>query len=233
MTVEAWGPTPLRPAMNGRLLLLIIPLRFAFVNGTPPVSGKISLLGLEKGRPLIWVSVMIPVTTLADGCVPPKMSCMKKVNVGVSDPAGFATMAPDVAVTGAVGTTAAVVVGPATGAIPIIGVDVVSGSSGSGCGATSISGTSDSGSGGSMSSAIGVAGTWSLGSVVVGPTCGVTFGTVVVAGLANWGGSGRTGGIGSTSSRTLAELAHPKVMSRSKRQMLALNVAVVGRESFT
>lgn len=65
--MEACWPTPLRPATKGRLLLLMIPLMFMLFSGTPPVSGKMLLLGLEKGRPLIWVSAMIPVTTLADG----------------------------------------------------------------------------------------------------------------------------------------------------------------------
>lgn len=85
-----------------------------------------------------------------------------------------------------------------------------SGVSGSGCGvsatgstvglitgATGVgfaSGVSDSGSGEPASSTIVVgvvvvvevvAGIWPLGNVVVGPTVGVTFGTVVVAGLDN------------------------------------------------
>lgn len=53
------------------------------------------------------------------------------------------------------------------------------------------SGVSVSGSGESVSSTIVVgvvvvvAGIWPLGNVVVGPTIGVTFGTVVVAGLDN------------------------------------------------
>lgn len=82
-----------------------------------------------------------------------------------------------------------------------------SGVSGSGCGvsatgstvglitgATGVgfaSGVSDSGSGEPASSTIVVgvvvvvAGIWPLGNVVVGPTVGVTFGTVAVAGLDN------------------------------------------------
>lgn len=81
-----------------------------------------------------------------------------------------------------------------------------SGVSGSGCGvsatgstvglitgATGVgfaSGVSDSGSGEPASSTIVVgvvvvAGIWPLGNVVVGPTVGVTFGTVAVAGLYN------------------------------------------------
>ena len=83
----------------------------------------------------------------------------------------------------------------------------MSGVSGSGCGvsttgltvglttgATGVvfaSGVSGSGSGESVSSTtvvgavVVVAGIWPLGNVVVGPTVGVTFGTVVVAGLDN------------------------------------------------
>lgn len=52
----------------------------------------------------------------------------------------------------------------------------------------------------------------------------------VAAGLVDWGGSGRTEGCGSTSSRTLEELAHPKVMARSKRQMFALSFMVTRSE---
>ncbi|KAF5453508.1 hypothetical protein F2P56_028405, partial [Juglans regia] len=243
MTVEAWGPTPLRPAMMGRLLLLTIPLRSALLSGTPPVSGKMLSLGCVKGRPLNWVFAMIPVTTLADGCVPPRMSCMKKVNAGVCGPTGFATVALVVVVTGD-SVPVGVIVGPTTGAMPATGAATVSGSSSSGCGESasdsaaglaiggmSTMGISDSGNGGLVSSAAGVAGIWPFGSVVgVRPTCGVTFGTVVATGLVGWGGSGRTEGCGSTSRRTLTELAHSKVMARSKRQM-ALNVTRVRRES--
>lgn len=66
--------------------------------------------------------------------------------------------------------------------------------------------------------------------VAVRPTCGVTFGTVVATVLVGRGGSARIEGCGSTSMRTLTELAHSKVMARSKRQM-ALNVTRVRRES--
>lgn len=38
------------------------------------------------------------------------------------------------------------------------------------------------------------------------------------------------GGCVSTSSRTLAELAHPRMMARNKRYMVALSVFVVKRE---
>ena len=269
--VEAWDPTPVRPARNGRLLLsLMRPLRFGSVIGTPPLIGKMLLLGLVKGRPLIWVSAIIPVTTLADGCVPPRMSCMKKVNGGLCG-TGFATVAVEVPVTGT-GPVGDVVVGPATGATPATGVGMVLGSgSGSGCGDStsgsiaglftgvtgivSTSGVSGSGcgestsgsttglatgatgSGGSVSSAtvvgvvatvvVAVAGIWPLGNVVVEPT----FGTVVVVGLDNWDGLGRMGGCGSTTSRILAELAHPRVMDRNKRYTVALSVLVVRRES--
>ena len=187
-------------------------------------------LGLEKGRPLIWVLAMIPVTTLADGWVPPRTSCMKKVSGGICGP-GVAEVAVVTGV-GPVGEVAAavvVVVGLVTGATPATGVGMVlgtgtfgwatgltigatgvvstSGVSGSGCGvsttgstiglttgATGVvfaSGVSGSGSGESVSSTtvvgavVVVAGIWPLGNVVVGPTVGVTFGTVVVAGLDN------------------------------------------------
>ena len=103
-------------------------------------------------------------------------------------------------------STTGLTVGLTTGAT---GVVFASGVSGSGCGvsttgstvglttgATGVvfaSGVSDSGSGESVSSTIvagvvvvvAAVGIWSLGNVVVGPTVGVIFGTVVVAGLDN------------------------------------------------
>lgn len=81
-------------------------------------------LGLEKGRPLIWVLAMIPVTTLADGWVPPRTSCMKKVSGGIGGP-GVA----EVAVVIGVGPVGDVVVGVglATGATPATGVGMVLG----------------------------------------------------------------------------------------------------------
>ena len=127
--VEDWGPMPLRPARNGRLLLLLRrPLRFSFVSGTAPETGKMLSLGLEKGRPLIWVLAMIPVTTLADGWVPPRTSCMKKVSGGICGP-GVAEVAVVTGV-GTVGDVAAavvVVVGLVTGATPATGVGMVLG----------------------------------------------------------------------------------------------------------
>lgn len=130
--VEDWGPMPLRPARNGRLLLLLLmrPLRSWFVSGTAPETGKMLSLGLEKGKPLIWVLAMIPVTTLADGWVPPRTSCMKKVSRGICGP-GVAEAA---VVTGVdpVGDVAAVVVvvvvvGVVMGATPATGVGMVLG----------------------------------------------------------------------------------------------------------
>lgn len=119
---------PLRPVRNGRLLLLLRrPLRFWFVSGTPPETGKMLSLGLEKGRPFIWVLAMIPVTTLADGWVPPRTSCMKKFSGGICGP-GVA----EVAVVTGVGPVGDVVVGVvvvvlAMGATPATGVGMVLG----------------------------------------------------------------------------------------------------------
>ena len=103
-------------------------------------------------------------------------------------------------------STTGLTVGLTTGAT---GVVFASGVSGSGCGvsttgstvglttgATGVvfaSGVSDSGSGELVSSTIvagvvvvvAAVGIWPLGNVVVGPTVGVIFGTVVVAGLDN------------------------------------------------
>ena len=55
---------PLSPAMNGRLLLLIMPLLLmtplAVTRGMPPLMGKTPPFVLVKGKPLICVLVMIP-----------------------------------------------------------------------------------------------------------------------------------------------------------------------------
>ena len=104
-------------------------------------------------------------------------------------------------------STTGLTVGLTTGAT---GVVFASGVSGSGCGVSTTGstvglttgatgvvfalGVSDSGSGESVSSTIvagvvvvvaAAVGIWPLGNVVVGPTVGVIFGTVVVAGLDN------------------------------------------------
>ena len=92
---------PLSPVRNGMLLLLIRPL-LPLRRGTPPLIGKTPPLALEKGRPLISVLVVIPLTTLAEGFDPPRISCMKKDNA-----AGFGWAATGAAATGATSTGAA------------------------------------------------------------------------------------------------------------------------------
>ena len=186
------------------LLLLMRPL-LPLSSGTPPLIGKTPPLALEKGRPLIWVLAVIPLTTLAEGCDPPRISCIKKDNGGFGG-AAFPVVAL-VAATGA-GPLGNAATGPATGAT----------STGTASGAPA------SGSGGSSSASVGllaVAGIWPLGKVFVGASTGATLGTIAGESSAS-GGSGMTGGCGSTSSRIRAELTCPRVMASSKRWMIVL-----------
>lgn len=186
-------PAPLfRPARKGRLFLLLLmkPLMLEFGNGVPPLTGKKLLLGFEKGA-FVTALAMIPVTALADGCVPPTMSCMKKDRTGCSVPApapARAGTAGDVAVGPAMGATVA---GEATGgATSDSGASVASsGVSVSGTGASALSPLSMVSS--SLSSA-GVAGAVAeicpLGQVAVGVNSGSSSsGTVVERGLGTAG----------------------------------------------
>ena len=69
---------PLKPARKGRLLLLLMMfLRLSLLSkGSVPWIGKKLSLGFENAMPLPSELAMIPVTTLADGWEPPRMSCM-------------------------------------------------------------------------------------------------------------------------------------------------------------
>lgn len=49
--------------------------------------GKIWLLLFEKGRLLASELATMPATALPEGCEPPRISCMKKENVGLAPPA--------------------------------------------------------------------------------------------------------------------------------------------------
>ena len=148
-------------------LLMLLP----FKSGAAPWTGKRSLLVLEKGMPLISELAMIPVTTLADGWDPPKMSCIKKDNTGSCGP-GFSTVAL-VAAAAPCPVVADVAAEPAIGATPATGATGVATGPSSAAGAATAAGAS--GSGGSTSSSsrpLGVtAGTWPLGKVL-----GVTVG---------------------------------------------------------
>lgn len=68
---------------------MTMPLSLGLTNGIPPVIGKRLLLSLENGKPVTSLFATIPATTLADGCDPPRISCMKKENEG-SFAVGFA-----------------------------------------------------------------------------------------------------------------------------------------------
>lgn len=216
MTVLVWElvrpVVPVRPAKEGRLLRLLLrkPLRLLLFRGVPPLTGKMLLLGFEKGT-LATVLAMSPVTTRTDGWDPPRMSCMKKAKCGfaavVAEPAtGVATGRGAVGVMGpatGIGAVAEGMVGPATGA----GTVVVTGSSGWGESASGTAGvtggtvgvaTSSTGASSTLSSTVVVAGIWPLGNGVVG-FIGFEASTVVGRGLV-------------TSSRILAELAYPSVM---------------------
>lgn len=53
------------------------------ISGTPPGRGKMLLLGLENGRAAAGSALgVVPVTVLAEGWDPPRISCMKKESVG-------------------------------------------------------------------------------------------------------------------------------------------------------
>ncbi|KDO67796.1 hypothetical protein CISIN_1g029401mg [Citrus sinensis] len=162
------GCAPLRPVRKGTLSGFMMSLRLFWVkSGVPPWTGKKLSLDLEKGMPLISVSAMIPVTTLADGWDPPSISCIKKHNGGVCGP-GLATVAL-AATAGDAGPLGDEVVGTAGAAasssLSIGGITLVG---------ASAPGASESSSG--VASGAAVAGNWPLGNVVVG-------GTVVATGL--------------------------------------------------
>lgn len=112
---------PLKPARNGRLLLLTIPLML--FSGTPPVTGKTWLLGVEKGTTLALEEATIPVTTLLVAWDPPMMSCMKKLIVGCSAPVLVAGTLP--------ATVADPPLGVATGVVtPVATTGLVTGGDG-------------------------------------------------------------------------------------------------------
>lgn len=208
---------------------MMMPLILGLTSGIPPVIGKRLLLSFEKGRPVTSVFATIPATTLADGCDPPRMSCMKKDNDG-----SFAT---GFAVTGGVtsGTAGTSASGCGISGVSSVVVGLATGGIISSAGAVTAAGASVSGTEGSAltsSSVVGIvevaAGVWPLGKVVVMPIWGmvvvVVTGLVVTEGLAA-PGPGRlpmAWGWVSTSSRILAELAIKKVVVRSKRQRVAL-----------
>lgn len=149
---------PLRPTRFGRLLLVMMPLSLGLTKGIPPVIGKRLLLSLENGRPVTSVFATIPATTLADGCDPPRMSCMKKEKDD-SFATGFGVTGVAL---GIAGTTSGV--GIATGGMFSAGASV----SGTGGSALSSSSPESSVATGLMVVAAGV---WPLGKVVAGPTC--------------------------------------------------------------
>lgn len=61
---------------------MIIPFSLGLTKGIPPVIGNMLLLFLENGKPVTSLFATIPVTTLADGCDPPRISCMKNDSDG-------------------------------------------------------------------------------------------------------------------------------------------------------
>ena len=188
ITVEVGEP--LRPTRNGALLLLMTPVRL--LSGTPPLIGRTWLLGFEKGRLLTSELATIPVTTLPEGRVPPRMSCMKKDNGGCC------------------GATVALVVGieeDPFGEV-VVGVDVTGATSASG-GIVEIGAMTGGGPVGRVAEGptIGVPPlvvprTWPLADVVEGSVTGTTSGTSSGVSVGGWG---------SNSSSTRAELAHPRV----------------------
>ncbi|KAE8683279.1 Dirigent protein 10 [Hibiscus syriacus] len=128
---------PVRPVRKGtllgliRLLKLLMLLTFTPVrSGAAPCTGKRSLLVLENGMPLISEFAITPVTTLADGCDPPRMSCMKKDSVGSCVP-GFPVVALVAAAVAAPGPAIGSA-GVATGASLSSGAATAAGTSGSG-----------------------------------------------------------------------------------------------------
>lgn len=193
----------------------------------------------------------IPVTTLPEGSEPPRMSCMKKENVGCSR-MGLSTLAPEVAADvvppgAAVSTPGVLVTGvvtgaaSATGAAPLsvksaggvadaagamTGTESGSGSAGKSAGGATVSaGMEGSATGAtSESGAVTVAGNWLLGNVVAGATTGATTGSSISDDAsATW----------LTSSRILAELAQSKVRTSRKMQNVAWSVFEVSWETFT
>lgn len=70
---------PLSPVRKGTLLLFTIP-PLALLVGTPLFTGRTAPFGFAKGTwPPTAGLATIPVTAMAEGRLPPSMSCMKKV----------------------------------------------------------------------------------------------------------------------------------------------------------
>lgn len=169
---------------------------------------------------------MSPVTTRPEGCEPPRMSCMKKVNRGCCGSTGATVVLaeatelapPDDVATG-VATGAAVplaevteptppgdvVAGVATGATVVV-IGPGNGMEGSAMGSTSATGA--------VASVVGI---WPVGEVVSGPTGGATSGISVSDGSDVSVGLTGSGDCGSASSRIRVEVAHSRVMASSKR----------------
>lgn len=141
---------------------MMMPLSLGLTRGIPPVIGKRLLLSLENGNPVTSVFATIPATTLADGCDPPRMSCMKNENDG-----SFATAFGVTGVTTGVAGSS----GVSTGVGVATGVMLVSsaGASVSGTGGSALSSSSPE----SVATGLIVvaAGAWPLGKVVARPTC--------------------------------------------------------------
>lgn len=90
-------------------------------NGRVPWIGKKLSFGFENAMPLLSEFATIPVTTLADGWDPPRMSCMKNEN-GSAPPAVVAGDGP--VGDGVIGATAAAGV-----AVVVVGIMLSSSSS--------------------------------------------------------------------------------------------------------
>lgn len=128
---------PLRPVRKGMLLLFTIP-PLALLVGRPLFTGRTAPLGLAKGTcpPTAGLATM-PVTAMAEGWVPPRMSCMKKVRewssgitVGAAPPE-LAELTPGAVVAAPPGVMPAVPPGVVVPARTVAGPAVVGSSSSS------------------------------------------------------------------------------------------------------
>ncbi|CAL5365779.1 unnamed protein product [Camellia sinensis] len=185
--------------LNGALLLLMTP---------------VTLLR----RLLTSELATIPVTTLPEGWVPPKMSCMKKDNGGfcgaTAAPAEAAEVGPLGDVTAGVATGGAT---SATGGVTVLGTSAsgaemaIGATTGMGPFGRVVVGPAKGATPTTGVAPVGVAGIWPLGNMVAGPSTGATSGT-------STGASAEIGNCGSTSSRIRAELAHPMVVTSNKKR---------------
>lgn len=60
----------------------MMPFSLGLTKGITPVIGKMLLLCLENDKPVTSLFATIPVTILANGCDPPRKSCMKNDSDG-------------------------------------------------------------------------------------------------------------------------------------------------------